>query len=81
MTDKMEVNDFMTNEEIQKLKDTNELVNNSLVFLLIWEKEYIKMGIKNWEKKQKTFEYLKVIKNLIFETKEFFRNTHNMKIK
>jgi len=81
MTDKMEVNDFMTNEEIQKLKDTNELVNNSLVFLLIWEKEYIKMGLKNWEKKQKTFEYLKVIKNLIFETKEFFRNTHNMKIK
>jgi len=69
------------NEKIKGLEETNKLVNSTLVYLLVWDKEYKRISFESGEKKQVTFEYIEIIKKFVKDTKDIFRNQYNINIK
>ena len=56
--------------ELEKQKQTNELVNNWIAYLLVWEKVFFKMLIIQTKSENKAKEYLKIVQNFVKETRE-----------
>lgn len=67
-------------EENKKLKETNELVNSTMCFLILWEDVYYEQAIKKEEPKEVT-KYIEVIKRFIAETKSNLEKFYNITIK
>lgn len=64
--------------ELEQTKKINELVNDSMVLLLIWERKFLKVKLQDGRKKPETLSYIQTLRDFIEKTNKIIEENYKL---